>query len=321
MNKLPLVLIAALAAFVATAQPATSAAAGDILATNYIQTTSTSQQIPDGFGGSFLLYEQDRIFRLQHIDAGGNKWPKSAVLTYAKTADAIPLAKACSDGRGGLWVMSYDGRETGAELNGVIQRFTFNGATYFPAEGKSLVIAGASVQSLEPDNEGGFWIKTPHRSRINANGELLSSASWRDVPESVKLLPATYATQPLGQESYVILHADRSRSVRTNLGIAATALRNGSVPGTQTPTVSPFQYRYTSDGLEVSMLLQPDEIQEVEINMHNAAGEQVYGTAGFVSEANPSWHISTQHLSAGSYYLTMRLGAREQQEEVVVSAQ
>ena len=70
--------------------------------------------------------------------------------------------------------------------------------------------------------------------------------------------------------------------------------------------------------MEVSVLLQPDEIQEVDIKMHNAAGEQVYETAGFVSEANPTWYISTQHLSAGAYYLSMRLGAREQREEVVI---
>lgn len=68
------------------------------------------------------------------------------------------------------------------------------------------------------------------------------------------------------------------------------------------------------------MTLQPDEIQEVEIRMLNAAGEQVYGTAGFVSEANPSWSISTSHLSAGTYFLSMRLGAREQKEEVVVAS-
>ena len=311
--------MAAFAAFAATAQPAATTASGDLLAVHQIQSTSASQQIPDGFGGSFLLYEQDRIFRLQHLDAGGNKWPKSAVITYAKTADAVPYAKACSDGRGGLWVLSYDRQETDAELNAVIQRFTFTGATYFPVDGKSLVIAGASIQSLEPDDEGGFWIKTPHRSHVNAHGDLVSSASWRDVPESVKLLPATYATASLGKESYVILHADRSRSVRTNLSFAANALRNGPAPALPATTrTSPFQYRYTEDGVEVSVLLQPDEIQEVDIKMHNAAGEQVYATAGFVSEANPTWYISTQHLSAGAYSLSMRLGAREQREEVVI---
>lgn len=315
MNKLPLVLMAAFAAFAAMAQPTASSIPGDILAESPTQ-RSTSQQVPDGFGGAYLLYEQDRIVRLQHLDAGGNKWSRSALIAYAKTAEALPEAKACSDGRGGLWVLSYDAHETGAELNATIQRFTFNGATYFPADGKPLMMAGAFVQSLEPDHKGGFWIKTPHRSHVNANGELESSASWRDVPESVKLLPATYATQPLGQESYVILHADRNQAVQTNLNLAANALRKGPV----TTAASPFQYRYTSEGVEVSMLLQPDEIQEVEIKMHNAAGEQVYATAGFVSEANPSWYISTQHLSSGSYYLSMRLGAKEQKEEVVVAA-
>ena len=48
--------------------------------------------------------------------------------------------------------------------------------------------------------------------------------------------------------------------------------------------------------------------------MHNAAGEQVYATAGFVSEANPSWYIFTQYLISGSYYLSMRLGQKSKKK-------
>lgn len=309
--------MAAFAAFFATAQPASNTVSNKPAASTYTY-LSTSQQIPDGFGGTYLLYEQDRVFRLQHMDAGGNKWPQSIVIAYAKSPEAEPQARVCSDGHGGLWVLAYDRAETGAELNAMIQRFTFNGATYFPTGGKSLVIAGADIHAIEPDYNGGFFIKTPHRSHIDAHGDLSSSASWRDVPESVKLAPTTYATVTTPQDAYVVLHAERSRAVQTNLNHAATALRNSTPPPVE--PASPFQYRYTSEGVEVSMILQPDEIQEVEIRMLNAAGEQVYGTAGFVSEANPSWSISTSHLSAGTYFLSMRLGAREQKEEVVVAS-
>ena len=60
--------------------------------------------------------------------------------------------------------------------------------------------------------KGGFWIKTPHRSHVDANGELTSSASWRDVPEHiVNPLPSMYASSDAASERYVILHADRKR--------------------------------------------------------------------------------------------------------------
>lgn len=320
IRKLPVALVLGLSVFTLHAQTERPLAATTLSAASPAR-IPVAQKLPDGFGGHYVLYEQNRIVRLQHVDASGRRWPQSVVLNFAQTANSDPRADICADGRGGVWALTYDAQIQGAEFHATVQRYAFNGIAAFPPSGKSLVLAGAIVQGLEPDMKGGFWIKTPHRSHVDANGELTSSASWRDVPEHiVNPLPSMYASADAESERYVILHADRSLARRTNLNHAAVAMNTSpkvTVP-TEMASAKPFRYRRTAEELEISVALMPGEISPVSITLHNADGERVYNTAGFVSDPEMLWYIPTRQLHPGVYTLTMRLGEREQMEDLIV---
>lgn len=84
------------------------------------------------------------------------------------------------------------------------------------------------------------------------------------------------------------------------------------------PALIPFQTARDNHFLEISTYIAPDEIREVEIYMENSDHAKMYHFSGFMSGDFHSWLIHLDQMPKGRYYLNMRIGEREQVEEIIL---
>jgi hypothetical protein len=244
-----------------------------------------SQEIYDGSGGKFLTYTYSGIVRLQHIDDMGYVWPASKLLIEAQH----PMAVCQTDPAGNVWVLTYHLDQDPANRTAWVQCYDRIGKNNFSTEHVTLQLSG--TPQMQIDGTAGITITTEHQIfRIDAIGNLT-------------------LTEPTP-----IPIEDTNNSGMMTKAFVPTPISYGYAVGQE--ALVPFQFAQDQHNIEITTYLDQDAVKEVVIRLENALGVPVYEFSGLIGNDYYNWIVPTRQLASGTYYLSMRLGEREQVEQI-----
>jgi hypothetical protein len=191
-----------------------------------------------------------------------------------------PMALHCYDNQGRVWLLAYD---------------------------QQLVAAGHCAAQVWCFDQAGYLLFDPVHLILGA---------LKDKPVIHLRAGRELTVQGEAKEFNIDLSGNLTVEALQPRGIPATMALPIAIPVSDT-TLVPFQVGFDRQTVEITTFIEAGDVKDVEIRLENAEGRVLHHFEGLMGSDHHNWLLPTHAYPSGTYYLTLRVGDREQVERFV----